>query len=318
MGSGCSCTSVNEYLFCSESPSSYGQGQSRCSGGPGWQRGHTWPGLFHWPHGGAHPSMRLCAGEQWVNTPRASGKRRPLALCCWSGSQHHGIPSPGSSLTGSLCTVFPWLLPCHHGGHERAVGGGELVQDPAGTCCVPRAAWGRQRPRCLGSSSRCSGTAGCSCLWSCPDPPLSNTTSASPALPSPSCPSPAHSSAVLWDPTHRAGSAGAPRLGGEVPAPWLWGTEQLCLSGAYGLSTGSQGSGDTGWLVLLVPRCWCQCCSLAGLSGVPGWHMAPCAVQAPGCVSRAITEMAPVSSSCWKPVQKLSQHVRSMSHWGAG
>lgn len=29
-------------------------------------------------------------------------------------------------------------------------------------------------------------------------------------------------------------------------------------------------------------------------------------------------EMAPISSNCWKSVQKLSQHVQSVSHWEAG
>lgn len=52
-------------------------------------------------------------------------------------------------------------------------------------------------------------------------------------------------------------------------------------------------------------RGWTHC-------GVPP---APCTLSGPpGCVCRAITEMAPISSDCWKPAHELSQRVRRVSH----
>ena len=126
--------------------------------------------------------------------------------------------------------MFPRLLPRHHGGHEWSVSGGELVQDPAGTCCFPGAAWGRRQPGCLGSSSQCASTAGCSRLWSCPCPGAApsqhrlRAPSSAIALPSSAWPA-----APLCPGTPSAERAlQAPHgWGGEASAPLLWGMEQL-------------------------------------------------------------------------------------------
>ncbi|XP_049674568.1 protein Mpv17 isoform X2 [Accipiter gentilis] len=82
--------------------------------------------------------MALCWGvapghqASWACTP---------ALRHAFPSPHSAGPAPGnigspalgpdSSLAGGLCAMFPWLLPRYHGGNERSVSGGELVQDPA-------------------------------------------------------------------------------------------------------------------------------------------------------------------------------------------
>ncbi|XP_046770877.1 protein Mpv17 isoform X25 [Gallus gallus] len=47
------------------------------------------------------------------------------------GHKSSGREEDGAG-SGRLCTVFSRLLPRHHRGGERAVGGAELGQDPAG------------------------------------------------------------------------------------------------------------------------------------------------------------------------------------------
>uniref|UniRef100_A0A493TA01 Mitochondrial inner membrane protein Mpv17 n=1 Tax=Anas platyrhynchos platyrhynchos TaxID=8840 RepID=A0A493TA01_ANAPP len=43
-------------------------------------------------------------------------------------------------------------------------------------------------------------------------------------------------------------------------------------------------------------------------AGAAGCHALP--ARRPGCACRAITEMAPISSDCWKPAHELSQRGR--------
>lgn len=47
-------------------------------------------------------------------------------------------------------------------------------------------------------------------------------------------------------------------------------------------------------------------------AGAAGCHALP--ARRPGCACRAITEMAPISSDCWKPAHELSQRGRRVSH----
>lgn len=99
--------------------------------------------------------------------------------------------------------------------------------------------------------------------------------------------------------------------------------------GPAGLNAVCQGTGGIRCLVL--PVLWVLVSGLlpvAQFSGVPpevgqlgAWcHQAACAPSgpSPGCISKAITEMAPISSNCWEPARKLSQRVQRVSHWGAG
>lgn len=142
--------------------------------------------------------------------------------------------------------------------------------------------------------------------------------------------SPARGSVVPRDPVRRAVSGGAPRPGWGVSTPLLRGTEQLSAwpgcRGAQGWSCQARR-----W----VPGPWRHRVSGAAGAAGAGVRAGPCAVArwgptwartagclvasgSPGCVSRAITEMAPISSDCWKPARKLSQRVQRVSHRGAG
>lgn len=274
----------------------------------------------------------------WACSPRAP-LRAPLALCCGLSSTGPAALGPSSSLAGGLCTVFPWLLPRHHGGDERAVGEGELVQDPAGTCCFPRAVRGRGRPGRLGSSSRGAGAAGCSRLWSCPCPSAAPSQlqlcapSSAIMLPSsrpgpqlPCAPGPQAQSWLCGHPTATVGGVCPTAVGhgaalclaggtqGQscqaqrwVPAPW--GHQVPGAAGPAGA-----GIGRSLWHGSLGSR--------RGQGGrAPGSTPLPARRRSPGCVSRAITEMAPISSDCWKPAQTLSQRVPRVSHrdgWRGG
>lgn len=182
--------------------------------------------------------------------------------------------------------MLPRLLPRHHGGRERSVCGGKLVQDPAGMC----------KQHAAGTPSGCSACGG----------------APAPLPPSAACPQRCRCAPALmaWATAPlfpwaqpRAGSCRCPMASvGRWPPgpPGLRGADPARLSTVPGPQRrgvlGAPGPLGVG----------------AGAGRAAGCHALP--ARRPGCACRAITEMAPISSDCWKPAHELSQRVRRVSH----